>query len=317
MLFAEGSSTNHSSSEQTNIAAAYMTCDAETGLTQHIIEGRALLLREGGGDLEVDTVKKLCSFVQDMMGIWPTGHSPDCLQHALKRARANWPKYAIGDTLMTDGSLCHGTHYAAAQNEPSCEQFQPPPAQDTLGSSPHGYKMPSPHMEAINLTVLKFSRGPAALHDRLLNDGKLEDIRRALSSNGLSLRLNNGAYMFVLPDLYEAVADHISKEGLRVGPDHAVVNADWEQRVLQVVSSLPRKYKVSVRSRDTCEVLHACNKSQPTSKGSCIEIMVLRSFIEVKVPSSLFSGPSGGPRTASTTDADCRKRPNPRRAVKR
>merc|ERR1712066_1021411 len=113
--------------------------------------------------------------------------------------------------------------------------------------------------------------------------------------------INTGTYMFVPPGLYGAVKEYISKEALKLGPDHAMVTEEWEAVVMQVVGSLPRKYKVTVQNQGICEVQHdniPSGGQDGTWKGKPrIEIIVLRSFIEVKVPSSLFSGPSGGPRT--------------------
>jgi len=307
VLFAEGSSKYKNRNEPPNIAAAYMTCDADTGLTHHVIRGRALLLRESGCDLDVETVKKLCCFVDDMMDIWSEGHSTAGLQCALKQARANWPRYTTGNKLKPDGSLRFGS-CAVQRDDHTCEQFQPPPAEGNPVRTQHGDPKASSSTET--MILLRFSRDPEALHNRLQHDEKLEDIRIDLSSNNMSLRMNNGAYVFVPSYLHGAVKEHISNEGTELGPNYVVVTAEWEQRIMRVVHSMPRKYKVSVKGREESQLHHV-------SKGTRINIIVSRTFLEVKIASSLFSGPSGGPRTASTTEADPRKGQNPRGAVKR
>lgn len=77
---------------------------------------------------------------------------------------------------------------------------------------------------------------------------------------------------------------------------------------------LPRKHKVSVESRQPSTL--PAKQSDLAEQEDRFPIKIERTFIHVKIPSSLRTEPSEGPRTASSTDADARALPNPRSYVK-
>lgn len=165
------------------------------------------------------------------------------------------------------------------------------------------------------LVVMRFSRDPAILHERL---------QQAMSKLGLKWRLPSGAYAFVPQDLIDTVHTYVEEESIQLGPGHVLVVQELEDEVMQIVHKLPRKYQVSVESYETLtlekrEPVHAEEdevNEMDVPHGLHNVILVQRSFIHILLPSSLRSEPSGRPRTVSSSDAAPRAPQNPRSFVK-
>ena len=106
------------------------------------------------------------------------------------------------------------------------------------------------------LTVLHFTRSPAVFHERLQHDEQLSGMRSALSAARLDLRLETGTYMFVPPGVYEAFLAQMAPGSLlHLRSSHVVTTeGELERRVTEAVRSLPRKLKVSVKSKNTMEL---------------------------------------------------------------
>lgn len=114
--------------------------------------------------------------------------------------------------------------------------------------------------------------------------------------------------------MHAAVQDHIQEEGLALGPADVLVSEELEGAVTGAVCCLPRKHKVSVESRQPSTL--PAKQSDLAEQEDRFPIKIERTFIHVKIPSSLRTEPSEGPRTVSSTDADARALPNPRSYVK-
>jgi len=163
------------------------------------------------------------------------------------------------------------------------------------------------------ILVIEYSRNPDDLHQALMCHPDLEDCRRALQDSGLRVCLQTpsgqlGAKMFVHPDQYSAALEAIQLRSLTLDKRHVVVREDLEQALDRIVSSLPRRLRIRQKGHHRIEL--------GTFQQHTIPLRVRRTFVDIDIPSSIRSTPSGGARVASTTDAHSAAR-NPRRAVGR
>lgn len=173
----------------------------------------------------------------------------------------------------------------------------------------------------MRVSVLEYSRHPQALRQALLEGEQLRSCRLGLAERGLQPELPGGAKVFVSPDLFEAVAEAVRDKDLK--PWHVIVSDEFLALVEETVAALRSRDQVREKSRKSLEVpavCHTCDASvQHDSQYGLVNIdadipfLISRTFIHIKVPSSLRSVPNSK-QTASTTDADARKGPNPRKA---
>jgi len=161
--------------------------------------------------------------------------------------------------------------------------------------------------------LLKFSRSLPALRQALLDASELKACRESLKSQGLAVELPSGAKMFVRPEHYAPALEAIRIQGLTLYPDHVVEDIDIESVVLAVVQDLRgRNFAYPKRKQDIPLGFAA------TALESGIQVEVARSFLHIRLSSVMCSSSdSAAPRTSSTTDAQPRKGPNPRRGKTR
>jgi len=168
-----------------------------------------------------------------------------------------------------------------------------------------------------------FSRNPKEFHDCIKRWTDNEDIKRRIGDECIRSRLPSEAYILAPAMWYEYIQKHIGSNCLTLGPGHVIVHEELEQSLMEAVRALPRKFKISVQSRgsiiDEHEPPDVTQVGETSGYGphDTIQLQIVRTFMQVKVPSSLYSAPSDGPRTASTTDASLSKGPNPRGSVRR
>lgn len=201
----------------------------------------------------------------------------------------------------------------------------------------------------IGVHVLQYSRHPPALRAALLEGDQLKACREALAGHGFTPELPCGAKVFVRPEHFESVADAVADKDLK--PWHVVASDEFLQLVDAAVRSLPSREQIRKKSHahfSTHTMCNGCGASSPRFQcshcklvGYCsracqerdwrahrrvclrvdddvtdagLPIEVSRTFLNVKLGSSMRSAPSSTNKTQSTTDADTRKGLNPRKA---
>lgn len=157
------------------------------------------------------------------------------------------------------------------------------------------------------VVLLKFSRRPRSFTEALLQAPELADCIEALQSHGFCAELQCGAKIFVRPEHYSATLEAIRLGGWKLFPNHVVTEVYLEQVVLGIVEKLP--WRASVHPRGSHVVPLGFATSAAEHEGN---IQVARTFVQVRLPTSLRSESHSGPRTASTTDMDLRKGSNHR-----
>lgn len=158
--------------------------------------------------------------------------------------------------------------------------------------------------------LLKFSRSPPALGQALLEAIELQALRKDLQANGLSVELPSGAKMFVRPEHYKPAMDAMRLLGIRLYPDHVIVDPDIEGVILGIVMELRGRNFVYPKQK---EVVPIGLVSSAIESGT--RLCVSRTFINIPIQNT--SSDSAAQRTASTTDANDRKGANPRRRKNR
>jgi len=160
------------------------------------------------------------------------------------------------------------------------------------------------------VVLLTFSRDPAALGQTLLQAAQLAPLKEVLAAESLDVELPSGAKIFVRPEHHGPTVEAIRLYGLSLKPKHVVVDVELEQVVLKLVESL-RPKKVYAKTRTIMPLALA------ELAGNCdYEVDILRTFIDIRVPSSLYSDPDQSHHAASTTQANprkCRHLPKPKK----
>jgi len=123
--------------------------------------------------------------------------------------------------------------------------------------------------------------------------------------------------MFIHPEEVAPVMNTLSAEGWDLKPRHVIVNTTFEKHVVSAVESLKSNDQVRTKKRmelslDT-SILTEHEDEVPTEDSNVFTCLLKRTFLHIPTPSSLWSGPSSGPKTASTTD---RNGKNPRQSRK-
>lgn len=128
--------------------------------------------------------------------------------------------------------------------------------------------------------------------------------RSALEQAGFSAKLDSGAKIFVRPEVFEVVASHLTREGYSLKSSHVVVELALEQKVRTVLDVARARH--SKRERGSAKVTQRIEAHIDTSCPDDVQFsgevdwssMVKRTFINVPIPSSMFSGLSAHARTA-------------------
>ncbi|CAE8587396.1 unnamed protein product [Polarella glacialis] len=161
---------------------------------------------------------------------------------------------------------------------------------------------------ASTVILLEFSRNPKTYHRALMGCDELRDCRDALTARGFKAELSSLAKVFVPPEMFEASMEAIRIAEWMLEARHVLVTPELEDTVKNVVKQALRNTdKVKFKGRHRVPLAFA-----EASLLSDQEIMVSRTFINVKIPSSLRSESTNELVTASTTDAHSRFGRNPR-----
>ena len=98
--------------------------------------------------------------------------------------------------------------------------------------------------------LITFSTDPDAFHNVLQNGPELDILRRLLRDDGLTLRDDNGVYMFVPAKFQASIRQRIQTDRLILGGAHVIVPEDVEDMILMPLMALPREHKISVSKRE-------------------------------------------------------------------
>jgi len=148
------------------------------------------------------------------------------------------------------------------------------------------------------IVLLKFLRPSQSLRHALLSASELADSKALLEQHDHTVELPSGAMVFVRPDHFKPLMDAIRLGRLQLYPEHVFVDPYLADAVIEAVRRLPRSAKV---------YCHGGVKRSfvPTGFATAVNeldypVNVERTFIHVRVPSSLLSNRSQppGPATA-------------------
>lgn len=194
-----------------------------------------------------------------------------------------------------------------------------------------------------SIYLLEFSRSPESFRRCFLDRPKLLECHASLREKCFDPDLPSGAKVFVNPDHFQALMDALDTEGYDLKPRHVLTSDDFEEEVIAAVAGLRSSDRVKQKQRTTVAGMAEASdvfetpeqdaqapanmrtgvskESAETSEGRSDGnhpasmrgdlYVVKRTFIHIK-NSSLWSGPTSGQKTASTTDADPRSGQNPR-----
>lgn len=187
-------------------------------------------------------------------------------------------------------------------------------------------RQPAPHV-----LLISYSRSPEPFREALLDATELASSRAALEARGFATELRAGAKVLVLPEHYEPLLESLHQRGF--DPDerfthwHLFLEPPLEEVVDAIVERVNQQLKHNKKIYKKPEkVTVPLSHFAVTAARQKRKQVVLRTFIELVAPPSLYSAGSGGPRTetapgelAVAIDAVevARKRPNPREKVPR
>jgi len=159
------------------------------------------------------------------------------------------------------------------------------------------------------VVLLEFSRNPRSYHQALLECAELKECRDALVASGFKPELPSLAKVFIPPEMFEATMEAVRLGGRQLEARHVLVTPELESTVVQVLRTPGNPEKIRCKSRAIVPLGFAQASVQADQP-----IVVSRTFIDVKIPSSLRSDERSGVVTASTTDAHAQSGQNPRAA---
>jgi len=158
--------------------------------------------------------------------------------------------------------------------------------------------------EGPQVLCLKFSRASAEMSQLLLDSDELAPCQAALADQGLPVELPSGAKIFVRPDHHGPALAAAQLHGWALRKSEVIVDLELEEVVLNLVRRLPGRLSIYPKGKDVLPLGLA-----EAAAASDLDLSVTRTFLQIRVPSSLRSETDiGAPRTVSTTDADPRKR---------
>lgn len=158
------------------------------------------------------------------------------------------------------------------------------------------------------VVLLTFSRSPRSFRTILAEAVELAAYRDALAQNGCAWELKSGTKIFVKPDHYEPTLEAVRSAGWSLARQHIIVDVELAEVVPGLLRCLPGRE--SVRSQGAVKVPLAFAAAS-LQFGS--DIVVSKTFINIRSSSSMCSADGTGQRTKSTTDADPRKGKNKRK----
>jgi len=166
--------------------------------------------------------------------------------------------------------------------------------------------------EEETVSLWAFSRCPESFRQALQSCSELTACQQLLRDSECAPELPSGVKLFVHPYHYAAVVQAVAGRDLRAS--HIIVAQEFERFVTQAIEGLPKRYKVYFRSSEALslppEEPDVASSTENLPVDMCIPVNIVRTFIHLDVPSSLYSK-SCGPKTVSTTQAREKNR-NPR-----
>lgn len=157
------------------------------------------------------------------------------------------------------------------------------------------------------VVLLAFSRSPHAFRMVFQQAPELESCRRALTMYNFALELESGTKMLVRPEHYNPTLEAIRLAGWHLSHQHVFVDVELEKVVIGLLQSLPGREKVHPRGVASVPLAFASATSSMEA-----DVTISRTFVNIRVPSSMRSSDGTGLCTVSTTDADKRKGKNKR-----
>jgi len=136
----------------------------------------------------------------------------------------------------------------------------------------------------------------------------LQETRAALEEAEMNPMLPSGAKIFVAPEDFQAVVQHLSEGSWRLKGSHVVVAAALEEQVRAVVERARATTSKRERGRGSCTVkdrievdVHLSHYGVPetaATAASSTPFLVKRTFVHIPIPNSMRSGSSFHPASA-------------------
>jgi len=145
--------------------------------------------------------------------------------------------------------------------------------------------------KGLQVVLHTLTRCPEALTRAFESDPKLAECRHAMEENGLSVQLNSsnrhGPFAFVRPENYEALKAELVLAGSSLQSFrcwHIFADEDLSSTIVDVVQNVPKKEKVYARKTSVVPLSFAAQVLEEQ-----VEASILRTFISIKLPSSMRS----------------------------
>jgi hypothetical protein len=159
----------------------------------------------------------------------------------------------------------------------------------------------------VAVVVLQYSQSGEWFRRALMEGPELQEQRAKLNGAGFSPALPSGAKIFVDPQAFQAVVQHLEEEGWELKKSHVIVAKDFENKVRAVVEAA--RDATARREHGNCKVKSHTELSIPLSHEMTSETSTLppacdmpafilkRTFVHVPIPSSMWSSSSVHPAT--------------------
>jgi len=157
---------------------------------------------------------------------------------------------------------------------------------------------------SLPVVILRYSQTKHWFKEALLEGDDLLAERNALEQAGFSAKLDSGAKVFVRPEVFELLVDHLTRQGYSLKTSHVVIELALEEKIRTIIDAARTRY--SKRERGTSKVTnrveaHIATPCPEAPEGSVEpdwNSFVKHTLIHVPVPSSMLSTLSAHAETA-------------------
>jgi len=185
------------------------------------------------------------------------------------------------EEVLTEHSLEQALH----QSEIEALQIEQAQLQQALVQS-------KADIPGVDVVLIQYSQSGRWFREALLNSAELQEERAVLEKASLSPQLPSGAKIFVAPEVYLTVVQHLEEQGRELKTSHVVVARDLEEKILSVVEAA--RASATKRERGgSCHVkvrdeLNASTMATGSAEdGNMPLYFVKKTFVHVPIPSSM------------------------------
>lgn len=214
-------------------------------------------------------------------------------QLGMDNARALY-EAIIGDLDETVDYVDHGEPPARVDLQES-EFLKSTGGDDTSNDDVDAPEETNSELESLDIVILRYSQTKRWFKEALLEGEGLRAERDDLEQAGFNAKLDSGAKIFVRPNAFQPVVSYLASAGYSLKASSVIVEPFLEEKVRLVIDTARASHSKSERGtskvveRSEAHIAKYGADSQQHLEELDLSLFVKRTFIQVPIPSSMFS----------------------------